>query len=148
MMKNVDLLQAIVKRLSGFDVTVRLIKPAVINAAALCHQSPNGKRFIDINPELHDETFLHFFLHECAHWKINNGEMRRSLAHTWAAGSVDLDADGVVGKRLEDKHEEEAADVMAVRWNLWAEANSNPALYAINKTVAKTIQLLAYKKDG
>jgi hypothetical protein len=141
-MLHEELLQAAAKALTGFDVTVRYQKPAVDIAAALCHQSEAGQRFIDINPALPYETQFWFFLHECGHWKIANGEMRRSDAHSWLPGSV---GSGILGKHEEALAEEKAADELAARWDAWAEANANIDLYLINKTMAKAVQLLAYK---
>jgi len=141
-MLHEELLQAAAKALTGFDVTVRFQKPALDIAAALCHQSEAGERFIDINPALAYETQFWFFLHECGHWKIKNGEMRRSDAHSWLPNSVGSE---VIGKRDEDLAEETMADELAARWDAWAEANANVDLYSINKTMAKAVQLLAYK---
>jgi len=139
---NTDVLEAAAKAVSGFDVTVRHRKPAIMNTRGICHQSQNGERFIDLNPHMPREKYIFTFLHECGHWKINQGEMLRSDVHVLKFDAVDLSE---FGESEEYKTIEEQADALAEKWLAWAKANANKNLFLMCPELAQAIALTQYE---
>jgi len=143
MIINVDVLEAAAKALTGFDVTVRQRKPAVVGTWGLCHQSiETGERFIDINPSQPREKFFFNFLHECGHWKIQNGELMPTDVHKLEPGTLDFSEHR---ESEEAQCEELAADTLAEKWNDWAEAHANKNVYLMCPELAKAIVLTQYE---
>jgi len=138
-----DVLNAAAKAVTGFDVTVRHRKPAIVGTRALCHQSiENGERFIDLNPHMPREKYFFTFLHECGHWKINNGELLRSDLNKLEPGSLDIPG---FGQSEKFDAEEKQADELAEKWNAWAEERSNKHLFLMCPELSKAIELTKYQ---
>ena len=137
-----DYLEAAAKAITGFEITVRHRKPAIVGTWGICHQSVEGERFIDLNPFMPREKYFHAFLHECGHWKLNNGEMLRSDVNRLGSDAVDLSE---FGKSEEAKAEELAVDELAEKWNAWAEERANKNLFLMCPELAKAIELTRYQ---
>jgi len=138
-----DYLKAAAKAVTGFDITVRHRKTAIVGTRAICHQSiDNGERFIDLNPNMPREIYFFTFLHECAHWKIKNGELLRSDVNKLEPGSLDIPGWGESEKY---KAGEAEADALAEKWDAWAEANANHNFLLVCPELSKAIALTQYE---
>jgi len=138
-----DYLEAAAAAITGFDITVRHRKPAIVGTWGICHQSiETGERFIDLNPNMPREKYFHIFLHECGHWKINNGEMLRSDVNRYGSDEIDLSE-----FRDSEKYEaeEKPVDELANKWLAWAKANANHSLFLMCPEVAQAIALTKYQ---
>jgi len=139
MIIRTDVLEAAAKAVTGFEITVRHRKPAVVGTWGICHQSVDGERFIDLNPHMPREKYFFNFLHECGHWKINQGEMLATDINTLEPDALDLSEYG------ENVDVEEAANALAEKWDAWAEANSHHTVYLMCNELAKAIALTQYE---
>lgn len=142
MVINADILEAAARAVTGFDVTVRHRKPALIEARAMCHQSVDGERFIDLNPNMPRENYFISFLHELAHWKINNGELLRTDVYLLEPNTIDF-SDRALSEKAQA--EELAADTLAEKWDAWAKAHSNHNLFLMCRELAKAVALTQYE---
>jgi len=143
MIVNNDVLKAAAKAVTGFDITVRHRKPAIMGTWGICHQSQEtGERFIDLNPHMPREKFMFNFLHECGHWKINNGELLRSDVNRFGSDEIDLSE---FGESEKTKAEEKAVDELANKWLAWSKANANHNLFLMCPELAQAIALTQYE---
>lgn len=143
MIINNDILEAAAKAITGFEITVRHRKPAIKRALGLCHQSiDTGERFIDLSPEIPREKYMYVFLHECGHWKINNGEMLHSDLNRLEADAVDLSEFSVDEEKIAV---EKKADQLAERWDAWATERANKNVYLMCPELSKAIALIQYE---
>jgi len=142
-MINADVLEAAAKAVSGFDVTVRHVKPAIMGTWGICHQSiETGERFIDLNPHMPREKYMIIFLHECGHWKINQGEMIRSDVHVLKSDAVDLSE---FGESEEQKAVEAKAYELAEKWLAWAKVNASKKFFLMCPELAQAVALTRYE---
>ena len=143
MIINTDVLEAAAKAITGFEITVRHVKPAIVGTWGICHQSvETGERFIDLNPHAPREKYFFNFLHECGHWKINQGELLRSDVNRLGPDAIDVSA---FGESEEAKAEETKADALAEKWDVWAKAHANKNVYLMCPELSKAIALTQYQ---
>lgn len=141
MLVDEKILEAAAKAVTGFDITVRHRTPAAKHAWGVCHQSQTGKRFVDVNPYVPQSQYFYVFLHECAHWKLNRGEMQCSNYHERMPLTEEpIPPDDVEFHELKEK----LCDALAERWDSWAEANADATEYFKFKELAKA-RILAEK---
>jgi len=137
-----DLLETAAKAITGFDITVRHRTPAVIDALGCAHCSETGQRFIDLKPGLARDKFLFVFLHECAHWKISNGKMKRTNIHSMKPFSWEIESE--MDEELEKKLEN-GCDYLAERWLNWAKEKTKSNPFLICEDTARVITLADYE---
>jgi len=136
MLVDEKILAAAAKAVTGYEITVRHRTPAVKHSWGMCHQSPTGERFIDVDPFVPQSEYFHVFLHECSHWKLQGHRFigtdyyeRMPLTEEHEPGDADL---------------EWACNYLAERWDAWAEANAEPNEYLKFQELAKA-RILAEK---
>ena len=141
MLVDEKILEAAAKAVTGFDITVRHRTPAIKHTWGACHQSPTGKRFIDVNPFVPQSEYFHVFLHECGHWKVSQGELKRSDYHE----RMPLTEERTEPANAElHELEEKYCEALAERWDAWAEANADATEYFKFNELAKA-RVLAEK---